>query len=298
MASLAIGTRLGRRLRLLDVCRPLVEEARGLEIGGPSAIFARTGLLPLYPLLARLDNCDFAGLTIWHGDAADGTPVSPTTTSRPPGTTIRPGRDLTGRNRRCLVRRRPLVAHARARREPAARARRVEAHPRRRRPPRPRLAAPREHLRPHAAGDDPRAPRGRLRSARLGEDDDTHLREFIELCDLSRVPEQLSRQAFEQRTRESVENRTAPPPRLRHGSRRPAARSRGLSAPRGRDRAAVSHRRRCSSERTEPDNGVFLAPTAGWRRESVFRRDRATSPPARGRRQPRAVRRRPGSSIV
>ena len=82
MASIAIDNRLGRRLRMLDVCRPLVEEARGLEIGGPSEIFGRSGALPLYPHLARLDNCDFAGETIWHGNAADGTHSSTPTRNR------------------------------------------------------------------------------------------------------------------------------------------------------------------------------------------------------------------------
>jgi SAM-dependent methyltransferase len=36
---------------------------RGLEIGGPSSIFARGGILPLYPVVASLDNCDFSGAT-------------------------------------------------------------------------------------------------------------------------------------------------------------------------------------------------------------------------------------------
>lgn len=36
---------------------------RGLEIGGPSSLFARGGILPLYPLVASLDNCDFSAAT-------------------------------------------------------------------------------------------------------------------------------------------------------------------------------------------------------------------------------------------
>ncbi len=37
-----------------------------LEVGGPSSIFAKGGLLPIYPALARLDGCNFAQTTIWN----------------------------------------------------------------------------------------------------------------------------------------------------------------------------------------------------------------------------------------
>lgn len=38
---------------------------QGLEIGGPSDIFRRSGLIPLYHLVRSLDNCDFAAATVW-----------------------------------------------------------------------------------------------------------------------------------------------------------------------------------------------------------------------------------------
>jgi len=38
----------------------------GLELGGPSAIFSRRGLLPVYPAAARIDNCNFSLDTVWH----------------------------------------------------------------------------------------------------------------------------------------------------------------------------------------------------------------------------------------
>src|SRR5215831_15413589 len=44
----------------------------GLEIGGPSAIFARGGLLPVYPLVGGLDNCNFNQTTVWEGTVAEG----------------------------------------------------------------------------------------------------------------------------------------------------------------------------------------------------------------------------------
>ncbi len=48
-------------------CRERVSRGIGLEIGGPSPIFARTGLLPLYRVASRVDNCNFAERTIWEG---------------------------------------------------------------------------------------------------------------------------------------------------------------------------------------------------------------------------------------
>jgi SAM-dependent methyltransferase len=39
--------------------------ARALEVGGPSAIFAAGGLLPVYPRLERLDEVNYAERTLW-----------------------------------------------------------------------------------------------------------------------------------------------------------------------------------------------------------------------------------------
>ncbi len=51
---------------------PFVEGKKGLEIGGPSAVFQR-GLtpLPIYDRVGSLDNCDFSRNTTWaaHADA-------------------------------------------------------------------------------------------------------------------------------------------------------------------------------------------------------------------------------------
>ena len=128
MARLAWRNRFGPRLQAYEVCRPLVEQRRGLEIGGPSAIFGRNGPLPLYPLFDRLDNCDFADATIWHGDAAEGTAFR-YDDDRPPGRRyVRDGTSLDGIDDG-VVRRRAGLPHARAHRESLARARRVEADP-------------------------------------------------------------------------------------------------------------------------------------------------------------------------
>jgi SAM-dependent methyltransferase len=51
---------------------PRVRAGTGLEIGGPSAMFDRKGLLPVYPVAGRIDNCNFAANTLWERDAGDG----------------------------------------------------------------------------------------------------------------------------------------------------------------------------------------------------------------------------------
>jgi len=43
----------------------------GLEIGGPSRNF-RDGVLPVYPLVASLDGCNFASETVWEGRIEEG----------------------------------------------------------------------------------------------------------------------------------------------------------------------------------------------------------------------------------
>jgi SAM-dependent methyltransferase len=46
-----------------------VRGARALEIGGPSAVFRRTGLLPIYPELSSLDGVQVPDAhELWHGD--------------------------------------------------------------------------------------------------------------------------------------------------------------------------------------------------------------------------------------
>ncbi|MCP9750920.1 methyltransferase domain-containing protein [Ferruginibacter sp. HRS2-29] len=41
--------------------------AKGIEIGGPSPVFTRTGLLPVYKYLRSLDGCNFSDNTVWEG---------------------------------------------------------------------------------------------------------------------------------------------------------------------------------------------------------------------------------------
>ena len=44
----------------------------GLEVGGPSQMFGRGGLYPVYPVAGRVDNCTFANRTMWEGAVVEG----------------------------------------------------------------------------------------------------------------------------------------------------------------------------------------------------------------------------------
>ena len=69
----AVQSRFQRRpAASFAAAAPLLRGRAGLEIGGPSAIFRAGGLFPAYPLVARLDNCNFSSSTIWEGDITEG----------------------------------------------------------------------------------------------------------------------------------------------------------------------------------------------------------------------------------
>jgi SAM-dependent methyltransferase len=273
MARLAWQHRTHARLRAYEICRPLVEGRRGLEIGGPSAIFSRAGVLPLYPLFDRLDNCDFAGDTVWHGEAGEGAPYA-FDDDRPPGRRfIRDATSLDGiddgsydvvlASHTLEHIANPLLALSEWRRILGREGHLVLALP--------HLQNTFDHRRPVTALEHIEADF----AAGTGEDDTTHVTEFIELCDLRRVPDPLSREAFEERTRDHTTNRT-----VHHHVFDTDLAVRLL------DRAGcqllwvetalpfhivlVAH-----ANGPEPDNRDFVGPTAAWRRASVFRRDRS-----------------------
>ena len=50
----------------------MVREGTGLEIGGPSSIFAWGGLIPVYPHARRIDNVNFARATLWENATRQG----------------------------------------------------------------------------------------------------------------------------------------------------------------------------------------------------------------------------------
>ena len=58
---------LPRRLASYQQYKVFFKIKTGLEIGGPSSIFQRNGLIPVYTVAARIDNCNFSHQTVWEG---------------------------------------------------------------------------------------------------------------------------------------------------------------------------------------------------------------------------------------
>jgi len=63
---------LPEQLAYYPRCKPLLESLVGLEIGGPSSVFGPRGYVPVYPIAARIDNCNFGSHTVWEGDINEG----------------------------------------------------------------------------------------------------------------------------------------------------------------------------------------------------------------------------------
>lgn len=71
-AMRAIRMLLGIRVKRFAFVRRLVENRVGLEIGGPSSVFDDRGILPVYSLASRIDNCIYAQETLWGKQSQEG----------------------------------------------------------------------------------------------------------------------------------------------------------------------------------------------------------------------------------
>jgi len=107
----------------------------------------------------------------------------------------------------------------------------------------------------------------------VAEDDETHMQAFLELSDLTRDPERLSRQAFELRTSAFAENRA-----IHHHVFDTDLVVRLLDRANCQllavETALPHHIVAFATVRGPADNSSFLSPRAGWREQSVFRLDR------------------------
>lgn len=61
-----------KKFKHLDLFRSAVKGKRGIEIGGPTLLFDRGGLLPLYDCIEQLDGCNFSISTVWEGQLEEG----------------------------------------------------------------------------------------------------------------------------------------------------------------------------------------------------------------------------------
>ena len=58
--------------RTFWACRRFLKGQRGIEMGGSSAIFSKSGSFPIYKVVGSLDNCNFNNETIWEDSLKSG----------------------------------------------------------------------------------------------------------------------------------------------------------------------------------------------------------------------------------
>lgn len=263
------------RLRCYARERVAFEGRTGIEFGGPSSIFGARGIFPVYPLAARIDNCNFDYRTLWEGEIKPQGGFHFDTRRAPGQQFVAEATDL-----RFLpddgyefVLSSHMLEHS--------------ANP---------LKALREWLRllkpggtlflvlPHREGTfDHRRPVTPLQhlvddfECQMGEDDLTHLPEILELHDLRRDPEAGGLAAFKARSERNSENRG-----LHHHvfDTRLAVELLDYSGLQIRAvesafpfHIATLATRLESGQR--PDNSEFLGAHAPYRSTSVFHSDRA-----------------------
>jgi SAM-dependent methyltransferase len=206
-AATDIAWRVRKRIDVLRRDRTLLAAARAfagavaLEPGGPSTLFGRQGLVPVYPQLASLDVLDYAERTLWS-DAPQAEAGAVT-----------------------AVRRRLIAEAGRLEDTPsdsydAVLASHVLEHlanPLGALAEWARVVRPGGHVLlivPHRDGTfDHRRPVTSLEHLRddaereTGEDDRTHLEEILAMHDLERDPGAPNRETFERRCQENVSTR-------------------------------------------------------------------------------------------
>lgn len=72
-ATLRVRGMLASRAKSFQTHQHLFIGKSGIEIGGPSAAFARGGIFPVYPVVRTLDNCNYSDSTAWDAGIDSGT---------------------------------------------------------------------------------------------------------------------------------------------------------------------------------------------------------------------------------
>ncbi len=252
----------------------------GIEVGGPSAVFRRWHLWPLYPVVGALDSFNFATETIWSRPETAVCGLNGVTPRTPPG------RDLVGEASEMTEI--PSSAYDFLL---ASHVLEHVANPMKALHNWTRVVKPGGILVlivPHRDGTfDHRRPITPLEhilsdfKKDIGEGDETHLSEIFELHDLNRDPGAGERAAFVERARNNIKHRS-----LHHHVfvtelalrlvDKAGLRIRYLDLELPYHICVV-----CSSPTTAPaprddstENARYLSPLADWRRTSPFRSDR------------------------
>jgi SAM-dependent methyltransferase len=239
---------------------------RGLEIGGPSAVFMRFNRWPIYQLDCRLDNLDYAAATIWTGSQQ-----SMATSSRfehrfigeatNPGDLEKGAYDFLLSSHVLEHTANPLTALETWKTlvKPGGLILVVVPH----------REATFDHRRPVTRVDHI----VRDFETNVGEDDRTHFDEVLRLDDLSRHPEPLDHDALVLRTKQNLQHRS-----IHHHvfDTELVLRLMDLAGLRIEyvDPQLPNHICAVGRVVAVADNGVVLSESARWRLRSPFRSDR------------------------
>ncbi len=60
------------RVKSNNLIKEIVSSGIGIEIGGVSSIFKKKNIIPIYPIINSLDNCNFSNNTVWEGKINEG----------------------------------------------------------------------------------------------------------------------------------------------------------------------------------------------------------------------------------
>ena len=193
------------RARTFRVCGSAFSNSVGFEVGGPSGIFSSRGLLPVYRVVDRVDNCNFAPDTAWEAAISEGPTYRPDQVPWTGRQYLREATDLDGipSDTYDVILSSHVIEHL--------------ANPLRALREWIRVLRPEGYLllvAPHRDGTfDHRRPVTPLEhmiadfDAGVGEDDLTHLEEIVAYHDLSRDPPAGGPAAFRRRGEDNFQNR-------------------------------------------------------------------------------------------
>lgn len=72
VVSANLRSLIGLRAASFQTYEGLFRDKKGIEFGGPSQVFSKDGIFPVYPIIEHLDNCNFSSKTVWKGDIKAG----------------------------------------------------------------------------------------------------------------------------------------------------------------------------------------------------------------------------------